>query len=53
MPDAKTVWLYREQPKQAGGVEGMFRCFDEVLAAKGFLAMDGQIIDATPIAEPR
>ncbi|RMI14600.1 IS5 family transposase [Pseudoroseomonas wenyumeiae] len=53
VPDAKTIWLYREQLKQAGAIEGLFRRFDEVLAAKGFLAMGGQIIDATLIAAPR
>ncbi|MBO1077193.1 transposase [Roseomonas marmotae] len=53
VPDAKTIWLYREQLKQAGAMEGLFRRFDEVLAAKGFLAMGGQIIDATLIAAPR
>jgi IS5 family transposase len=53
VPDAKTIWLYREQLKQTGAVEGLFRRFDEVLASKGFLAMGGQIIDATLIAAPR
>jgi IS5 family transposase len=53
VPDAKTIWLYREQLKQAGAIEGLFRRFDEVLAAKGFPAMGGQIIDATLIAAPR
>jgi hypothetical protein len=31
----------------------LFRRFDEVLADQGFLAMGGQIIDATLIAAPR
>jgi IS5 family transposase len=53
VPDAKTIWLYREQLKQAGAIEDLFRCFDAVLAAKGLLAMSGQIIDATIIAAPR
>jgi IS5 family transposase len=53
VPDAKTIWLYREQLKQAGAIEGLFRRFDEVLASKGYLAMGGQIIDATLIAAPR
>jgi IS5 family transposase len=53
VPDAKTIWLYREQLKQAGAIEELFRRFDEVLASKGYLAMGGQIIDATLIAAPR
>jgi hypothetical protein len=31
----------REQLKQTGAMEGLFRRFDAVLAAKGFLAMGG------------
>jgi transposase, IS5 family len=53
VPDAKTIWLYREQLKQAGAIEELFRRFDEVLAAQGFLAMGGQSIDATIVAAPR
>jgi IS5 family transposase len=53
VPDAKTIWLYREQLKQAGAMEGLFRRFDVVLADQGYLAMGGQIIDATIIAAPR
>jgi len=53
VPDAKTIWLYREQLKQAGAIERLFRRFEAVLAAKGFLAMGRQIIDATIIAAPR
>jgi IS5 family transposase len=53
VPDAKTIWLYREQFKQADAMEGLFRHFDEALASKGYLAMGGQIIDATLIAAPR
>ncbi|KAA2211176.1 transposase [Teichococcus oryzae] len=51
--DTKTIWLYREQLKQAGAMEGLFSRFDEVLTSKGFLARGGQIIDATLIAAPR
>lgn len=53
VPDAKTIWLYREQLKQAGAIEELFRRFDAVLAEQGYLAMGGQIIDATIIAAPR
>jgi transposase, IS5 family len=49
VPDAKTIWLYREQLARAGAVEGLFARFDELLRAKGWLAMGGQIVDATVI----
>ena len=53
VPDATTIWLYREQLKRAGAIEDLFRRFDAVLTAKGYLAMGGQIIDATIIAAPK
>src|SRR3546814_4025104 len=53
VPDAKTLWLYREAVTQAGAVEGLFNQFDGYLKAKGYLAMGGQIIDATIVPTPR
>lgn len=53
VPDAKTIWLYREQLKRAGAIDELFRHFDAVLSAKGYLAMGGQIIDATIVAAPK
>ena len=47
VPDAKTIWLYREQLARAGVVERLFARFDALLRAKGWLAMGGQIVDAT------
>src|SRR5215471_4148219 len=49
VPDAKTIWLYREQLARAGAAERLFARFDALLRAKGWLAMGGQIIDATVI----
>jgi transposase len=46
-PDAKTVWLYREQLARAGAIETLFARFDAALAERGYLAMGGQIIDAS------
>ena len=53
VPDAKTLWLYREVLGKAGAVEGLFNQFDSYLKAKGYLAMGGQIIDATIVPAPR
>jgi len=53
VPDAKTLWLYREALAKAGAVEGLFNLFDGHLKAKGYLAMGGQIIDATIVPAPR
>ena len=53
VPDAKTIWLYREQLARAGAAERLFARFDALLRAKGWLAMGGQIVDATVIEARR
>jgi IS5 family transposase len=53
VPDAKTIWLFREQLTRAGAIERLFRRFDAVLRAAGYLAMGGQIVDATVIQARR
>lgn len=53
IPDAKTIWLYRERLKKAEMMDGLFRLFDQSLREKGYLAMGGQIVDASVIQAPR
>jgi IS5 family transposase len=53
VPDAKTVWLFREQLTRAGAIERLFRRFDAVLREAGYLAMGGQIVDATVVQARR
>jgi len=53
VPDAKTVWLFRERLKELGLVEVLFARFHEQLAAKGYVARAGQMIDATFVEVPR
>ena len=53
VPDAKTVWLYREQLAQAGMIETLFEAFDGYLKDQGCLAMGGQIIDASIVPVPK
>jgi IS5 family transposase len=53
VPDAKTLWLYREALAKAGAVEQLFDLFDGFLKAKGDHAMGGQIIDATIVSAPK
>jgi len=52
VPDAKTVWLYREQLVQADMIDVLFKDFDGYLKAQGYLAMGGQIIDASLVSVP-
>lgn len=53
VPDARTIWLFREQLIEAEAVEKLFARFDTILAAHGFAASGGQIIDATFVEAPR
>jgi IS5 family transposase len=53
VPDANTIWTFREALKKANVVETLFARFDEALRAGGFLAMRGQIVDATIVAAPK
>jgi transposase len=58
VPDANTIWGFREaltRARIAGrpAIEVVFERFDAVLATAGFLAMSGQIIDASIVAAPK
>lgn len=53
VPDANTIWAFREALKRACAVERLFAQFDAMLRAAGYLAMGGQIVDATIVAAPK
>ena len=53
VPDARTIWLFREQLKELKLVEKLFADFDRYLAESGFEAKKGQIIDASIVAAPK
>ena len=53
VPDAKTIWLFRERLTEAGALARLFALFDARLRKRGYLAMSGQIIDASRIPAPR
>ena len=53
VPDAKTLWLYREALAKACAAEELFDLFDGFLKDKGYLPMGGQIIDATIVSAPK
>ena len=53
IPDAKTIWLYREQLVRAGAFDRLFARFDEALRERGYLAMGGQIVDTTVVEARR
>jgi IS5 family transposase len=53
VPDAKTIWLFREQLTRAGAIVRLFAGFDAALRDAGYLAMGGQIVDATVVQARR
>jgi transposase len=53
VPDARTIWLFREQLTEANAAEQLFAQFDAMLNAAGFAPSGGQIIDATFVEVPR
>ena len=53
VPDATTVWLFREALARAGLIEKLFALFGQHLQARGYIARGGQIIDASIVAAPR
>ena len=52
-PDANTIRLFREKLTDAGTLQVLFDAFDHRLSINGYLAMGGQIVDATLIAAPK
>jgi IS5 family transposase len=53
VPDAKSIWLYREALAKDDTAKALFADFDTYLRAQGYLAMSGQIVDATIIPVPK
>ena len=53
IPDATTLWLFREKLAKASLVEKLFERFDQHLAAQGYMARGGQMVDATIVPVPK
>jgi IS5 family transposase len=58
VPDAHTIWTFREALTRAtlGGkpaIEVLFQAYEAALTKAGFLAMGGQIIDASLVPAPK
>ena len=47
------MWLFLEHLTLAGAFDDLFAAFDGWLKGKGYLAVSGQIIDASIISAPR
>ena len=53
VPDARTIWLFREKLTRAEAIKPLFGRFDAALREAGYVAMGGQIVDASLIAAPK
>ena len=58
VPDANTIWTFREALTRATigdspAITVLFRAYEAALTKAGFLAMGGQIIDATIVSAPK
>ena len=58
VPDANTIWTFREALTRATlgekpAIEVLFRSYEMALTKAGFLAMGGQIVDASIVAAPK
>ena len=53
VPDATTIWRFREDLIAAGIIEELFVKFDTHLRERGFIALKGQIVDASIVNVPK
>ena len=53
VPDANTLWDFREALIAARALDKAFERLDRAISAAGYLPMGGQIIDATLVAAPK
>jgi len=52
IPDAKTLWSFRDTLSQKGAIKKLFKKFNRFLDDEGFVARQGQIVDASLVAVP-
>jgi transposase len=53
VPDANTLWDFREALIKAGALDKLFARLDQAIKQAGYLPMSGQIVDASLVAAPR
>src|SRR5207244_9370230 len=53
VPDARTIWLFREKLTKAGAIGPLFERFDATLRQSGSIVMLGQVVDASLVAARR
>ena len=53
VPDAKTIWLYREKLKESGVYGELFGLFSEMMEEEKVITRRGSLIDATFVEVPK
>ena len=53
VPDAKTIWKFKNDLAETKTVNTLFCMFDEYLEKEGLISHKGTIVDATFVDEPR
>lgn len=53
VPDAKTIWLFRETLTKSGEEKMLFELFKEQMENKGILTRTGSIVDASFVEAPK
>jgi transposase, IS5 family len=53
LPDARTIWAFKNLLAQEGGAQALFEIVGAQLAAAGLRACGGQIVDATFVTVPK
>ncbi len=51
VPDARTIWLFREKLTRAEAIKPLFDRFDAALREAGYVAMGGQTLGSSPRAD--
>ena len=53
VPDAKTIWLFRENLSKSGTSRSLFKLFDREMEKQGVITRNGSLVDATFADAPR
>ena len=53
IPDAKTIWFFKDQLCKKGLTEKLFDLFTETLNSKGIIAKEGSMVDASFVDVPK
>jgi len=53
IPDAKTIWFFKDQVCKKGLTEKLFDLFTETLNSKGIIAKEGSMVDASFVDVPK